>query len=373
LAEINHINLVATTLEGLESALEAELKALGAFHTQARLRAVEFVAAQQDLDNIVSYNRLALRIMHPISEFSIRSGDQLYAKAKAIDWSKWLDPEKTFAIDTTVRTDLYRHTKYPAMLLKDAICDQQREQFNKRSSIDVEEPHLRIQLQVFDQRVRVLADLVGRPLFKRGYRRYSGGAPLNEVLAAGLIQLSGWEVGKESFYDPMTGSGTLLAEAALLAQKIPHRKPGGRWPFQRWSGFMSQRDRPEGQPEKPQFIEGADLEYDRVNEARKNLDFAGLYYTPRVQQADFFKDPAPDCEPGVMIINPPYDERLSLESDLAFYAAIGDTLKRNYKGWKVWIFSGNKEAMKNIGLRTAKRLNLKNGPIECRFYRYDMF
>ncbi|MFT5337927.1 MAG: putative N6-adenine-specific DNA methylase [Luteibaculaceae bacterium] len=364
---------IATTLEGLESALGEELKELGAQHCFALKRAVRFDAEISELDTIVSYSRLTLKFLLPLLEFEIQKGDQLYAKSKAFEWGDWLTPQSTFCIDSTVKSTLYQHTKYPSMLLKDAIVDTIREQTGERPSIDIENPDVRVTLQIFENKVRILADLAGKPLFKRGYRRYSGEAPLNEVLAAGLIRLSGWSPQRDSFFDPMTGSGTLVAEAALKAQDIPHTKPRDGWAFQKWAGFESKRKRADEVPNNKVFIGGADMLAARVKDAQRNLEIAGLYDIPTVEVANFFSDDAPTCPPGVMIINPPYDERMELDEDEAFYGRIGDTIKHKYKGWKVWVFSANKQAMKNIGLKTSKRLNLKNGPLECRFYCYEVY
>lgn len=374
-----NFNMTATTLAGLEQVLAAELEDLDVEYIKVGTRAVTFSGNQRQMYEANLWCRTAIRILKPIRNFKARDEDDLYAQVQKIKWSDYLSLDQTFAINAAVSHSTFEHSLFVSQLTKDAIVDQFRKATGKRPSVDTVRPDLRINLHMHENMVTLSLDSSGDSLHRRGYRLQTNVAPLNEVLAAGLIALSGWDK-KSTFIDPMCGSGTILIEAAMLAQNIApglyRRDPYG---FESWKDFnkelfeMIWKTAEAKERQHPQAtILGYDIDADYVDAARNNVENTGLEDVIKIEQADFFQTKAP-AEQGVLVMNPPYNERILSDDIQLLYKNIGDTLKKNYQGFDAFVFTGNLEAAKNIGLKATRRTPLYNGPIECRLLKYELY
>ena len=321
--------------------------------------------------------RTALRILVPISEFKVRNEDDLYHKIGKIDWSEYMSVDDTLAVDAVTTSEVIRHSKFAALRVKDAIVDQFRKKYGKRPDVNTEFPTLRLNLHVGDQDVTLALDSSGESLHKRGYRVDSVEAPINEVLAAGMILLSGWQCDSD-FTDPMCGSGTLPIEAAMLAYNIAPQINRQNFGFMRWENFdkkLWEKVREEavlGQVVFQHQIYASDVDFKAVNSVGYNLEKAGMEGKVQVIR-ERFENVIPRSESGILMMNPPYDERLELENVQDFYKGIGDTFKKNWAGHSAWIITSNMEAVKTVGLRPSRRIPLFNGKLECKFLKYDLY
>ncbi len=374
--------LTATTQFGLEEVLVDELRQLGATIEHVGSRAVEFSGDKKLLYNTVLWSRTAMRLLRPFADFYARDERALYDEVARIDWRKYIRPGQTFAITAVVNKSSFEHSLYVAQLTKDAIVDQFRERTGERPSIDTRNPDIRIHLRMLENEVILSLDAAGDSLHRRGYRKGTNEAPLNEVLAAGLILLSGWDK-KSPLLDPMCGSGTLLTEAGLIAQRIaPGLFHQGKFGFENWPDFDAKlwervREEAEAQRlEEPQaYLAGSDLDPRVIDHAAQNIEAAGLDDCIRLSVRDV-RDARPpqDQPPGLVIMNPPYGERIGEEAQMAaLYKTIGDALKTNFQGYEAFIFTGNLEAAKSIGLKVSRRIPLFNGPIDCRLLKYELY
>ncbi|WP_187261435.1 THUMP domain-containing class I SAM-dependent RNA methyltransferase [Pontibacter beigongshangensis] len=374
-----NFNIIATTLTGLEEVLAAELAALDMEFIKTGNRVVTCSGNLRQLYEANMWCRTAIRILRPIRNFKARDEKDLYQQVSKINWSDHLSLEQTFAIDAVVSHSTFEHSLFVAQLAKDAIVDQFRKVTGERPSVDRIRPDIRINLHMHENMVTLSLDSSGDSLHRRGYREQTNVAPLNEVLAAGIIGLSGWDK-KSALVDPMCGSGTLLIEAAMLAQNLApglfRRDPFG---FENWKDYnedlfkMVWQTAEAKERQEPQAtIIGYDIDPDYVEAARVNIENAGLEKVIKVEQADFFQTKAP-AEHGVLVVNPPYNERIVSDDINLLYKQMGDTLKNNYQGFDAFILTGNLEAAKNIGLRTTRRTPLYNGAIECRLLKYELY
>jgi len=371
--------MIATTQFGLEEVLADELRALGAKEVQLSTRAVEFKGDRRLLYKVNIWCRTAIRVLVPFASFYVRDEEELYRQVSRIPWQKYLANNQTFAINAVVSNSTFQHSLFLAQLTKDAIVDQFRRKTGDRPSIDVARPDIRLNLHMFENKVTLALDASGDSLHRRGYRLQTNVAPLNEVLAAGIIALTGWDK-KSPFIDPMCGSGTLLIEAALLAYNIApglYRQQG--FGFMYWQDFDQQlydevleEARSQRLPEAGIDIIGSDIDREYIEAARNNITEAQLEDEIRVRVRDI-KEATGTGEPGVVVLNPPYGERLGNDDLNQLYKIIGDTLKSNFSGYDAYVFTGNQEASKNIGLRTSRRIPLYNGPIECRLLKYELY
>jgi len=372
------MQLLAKTMLGLEPILAKELADLGAKNIKQLSRAVQFEGEQKLLYRANLELRTALRILKPFEEFKTKHENHLYKKMRSIDWEDFLTLENTFAINAVTSSKYLTHSKYIALKTKDAIVDQFRDKYGLRPSIDLKQPDLRIDIHIAkDNLCTVSLDSSGESLHKRGYRVQAVEAPLNEVLAAGMILLSGWQ--KDcAFVDPMCGSGTLPIEAAYYAYNIPPQWYRDFFGFKKWKDFdadlwasVKREAEAQMQPfEHP--ILGFDQEFQALKIASQNVVAAHLEGKVEIDVARFERLEAP-AEEGLIIMNPPYDERMSVADMEAFYQSIGDQLKQAFAGYTAWIISSNKDALKNIGLRTSKKVTLYNGPLECKFQKYELY
>ncbi|MBC6989618.1 class I SAM-dependent RNA methyltransferase [Hymenobacter sp. BT491] len=373
--------MTATTQFGLEEVLADELRQLGAKIEKMGSRAVEFTGNKQLLYEATLWCRTAMRILKPFADFYARDERALYREVGKIDWSKYIAENQTFAITAVVNKSSFEHSLFVAQLAKDAIVDQFRDRTGRRPSVDVNRPDIRLHLHMLENEVVLSLDAAGESLHRRGYRQQTNAAPLNEVLAAGLLLLSGWD-GKKTLVDPMCGSATLLTEAALIAQRIaPGLYHQGKFGFENWADFDAslwetiRLDARNARLEEPQAdIAGSDISREFIELARQNVEAADLEDYIRLGVRDVKEAKAPKGEPGIVMMNPPYGERIGAEQEMAgLYKTIGDTLKTNFQGYDAYIFTGNLEAAKSVGLRTSRRVPLYNGPIECRLLKYELY
>jgi putative N6-adenine-specific DNA methylase len=374
----SNFSLLAKTIYGLEKVLAKELETLGALEIEVSNRAVSF-KGDMEMMYRANYNlRTAINILKPIETFVARSEDELYKKVYEINWEKYLSLDTTFALETTVHSTIFKHSHYVALKTKDAIVDQFRNAKGKRPYIDTENPDIKIHLHISETKCTISLNSSGEPLFKRGYRVATVEAPLNEVLAAGLLALSGWQP-SQNLLDPMCGSGTILIEAALIAKGIPPGVFRKKYGFETWPDFDEQLFQTISNDEKEEFakkeigkIIGLDILPKATSAAKQNVKNAFLNNVIEINTADCLSY-LPNMEPGIIITNPPYGERLKEQNITQFYSSFADTLKRNYAGYDAWVISSNMESMKFIGLHPTVKYKLFNGPLECSFAKYSIY
>ena len=369
--------MLATTLFGLEEVLADELLKIGAKDIVKLKRAVSFSGDKGFMYKANYCLRTATRVLKPIQSFHIRDEEDLYTKVKKIKWEEYLDVMSTFAIDTSLKTHLFSHSQFISQKAKDAIADRFREKFDKRPSVDLERPWLRINIHVHDNNCIVSLDSSGSSLHKRNYRDKTNLAPLNEVLAAGMILLTGWDK-KIPFLDPMCGSGTIVTEAALIAGNIPPGYYREEYNFMTWKDFdkdlweLIKDACLKKINEHDVQILGSDLSPHVIKKAKQNIKEAKVEDMVKVSCEDFLTLVKP-AETGIIVMNPPYGERMDKDNITELYKAIGDTLKKNWQGWTCWLITSNEEAMNAIGLRHTRRITLFNGGLECKYLKYEMY
>ncbi len=367
---------VAKTFQGLEPILAQEIQNLGGEDVQILKRAVKFSGDKRLLYS-ANYNlRTALKVLKPIKTFKIYSQTDFYYKMKKIKWQEYITPESTILIENVCNSDFFKNTHFVTLRTKDAIVDKFKELTGKRPSVDALQPDLKVNVHIYQNDVTVSLDSSGDALYKRGYRTQTGDAPLNEVLAAGLILLSGWR-GNSDLLDPMCGSGTIAIEAALIAYNIPPGLYRENFGFEKWADFDKDLfdivcDEDNSRDFKHSII-ATDISEKTVRIADENILSASLKGKIKTFRKPFEDYGIPE-NPGVIITNPPYGERLLSDNDmLEFYSEIGDKLKKNFDGFDAWILSGNLQAIKRVGLKPSRKIPLFNGPIECRFNKYQMY
>ncbi len=373
---MKNFRLVAKTSSGLEDILANEIKTLGGQNIILGNRAVFY---EGDLKIIYKSNyflRTALRVLKEIEFFHFKNVEQFYLKIKNIDWLQHFKVDQSFVIHSTVgNSNDFTNSMFASLKAKDAIADYFRNKFGKRPNVDTENPEIVIDLHVHGDTCVVSLDSSGESLHKRGYRMNQGEAPLNEVLASGLIQLAGWS-GNCDFLDPMCGSGTLPIEAAMLAYNIPAGKFRKNYAFENWNDYDQLLfDDIKKSTDKKEFkhnIFASDISGSNLLNAQTNARRALVYNKIKFQISDF-KDLKLDFQNGMIVINPPYGERLK-EKDLnELYAMIGERLKHQYAGSTAWILSSSVESFKNVGLKPEVRLDLYNGALKCKYNKYRMF
>ncbi len=366
------------TVTGLESVLAGELTVLGAQDIQAKGR---LVICNGDLSLLYRANlwcRTAIRVLRPVATFPARDEKALYAGVKAIDWSHWLSATGTLCVGANVSSSFTSHSLFLAQLVKDAVVDQFRQKTGKRPSVDLEKYDLRIVLSLFQDNAQIYVDSSGESLHKRGYRLRAGEAPLSETLAAGILKLSGWD-GTTPLLDPMCGSGTFGIEAGLMLKNIAPGLLRKRFGFQGWPDYdrsLFERLLIEAKQAIRQNVStpivGIDIDPKVVEIARQNVDRAGLTGLVRIERGDFFEWQGAKGNAGTIVMNPPYDERLSVANVADLYQRIGDRLKQGYAGWTAHVLSGNLEAIKSFGLRSSQRGLMYNGSLECRLLKFEL-
>jgi putative N6-adenine-specific DNA methylase len=371
------MKFVAKTLFGLEEVLAKELASLGAKEIVPANRAVLFTGEMSLLYKVNYMSRTALSVLMPVSEFWIKSSDDLYKKGMQIDWENYMDADNSFSVAPVVQSLLFNHTGYAGLKLKDAVADHFRNISGRRPSVDPVNPDILINLHISNEKVTVSLDSSSVPLFKRGYRQEQAAAPLNEVLAAGMLLISGWDASSE-LIDPMCGSGTIPIEAGLIACNIPAGKFRKYFGFQKWKSYDPEIFRSivaegeSGIKDSPVRISGFDISETAISQAVKNVKSAGLNNSISLDISDFKTLKMPVSE-GFVFINPPYGERLLPDETDALYNMIGTALKHNFAGYTAWIISSNRESLKHIGLKPKKKHVLYNGALECSFNKYELY
>jgi putative N6-adenine-specific DNA methylase len=369
----------ATAARGLEEVLARELIALNLSGVKTTKGGVAFSGRRSDGYRACLWLRTANRVLQPIAEFDCPDSDELYASVAAIGWEDYLTPDMTLAVDGNLRDSTLTHSRFIALKTKDAIVDRLRERVGRRPDIDPRTPDLRINVHLARNHCTVSLDLAGYGLHRRGYRQDPSLAPLRETLAAGIIALSEWDP-ETAFADPMCGSGTLPLEAALAASRTAPGLIDPTFGFCKWPDFDASvwhaaieeaeslcRSLPES------LILGADRDHRALKHARRNAERLPMGDLIHWQAVDFANLQAPS-QTGTLICNPPYGERLGDQEKLApFYKRIGDTLKQHWTGWTAWVFTGNLDLAKRIGLRPSRRIVLYNGAIECRLLKFELY
>ena len=368
--------MIAKTFQGLETVLATELIDLGANNIQIGRRMVSFTGDKELLYRANFQLRTAIKILKPIKHFRATSADEVYSAVQEIDWTEYLTYETTFAVDSVVFSTEFRHSKFVAYKVKDAIVDQMREKTGERPNISVTNPDLQLHIHIAEYDCTLSLDSSGESLHRRGYRQESVEAPLNEVLAAGIIMLTGWK-GQCDLIDPMCGSGTIPIEAALIARGIAPGVYRKEYAFEKWSDFdqeLFDRIYEDDSNEHPfeHHIYGYDINHNAVNIATNNVKAAGLSKEITIAQQDFANFTQP-VEKSILITNPPYGERISAPDLLGLYKMIGNKLKHEFTGNEAWVLSYREECFDQIGLKPSLRTPLYNGSLECEVRKYQMF
>ena len=369
--------MIAKTFFGFEEILAKELLALGAQEVEQGVRMVSFKGDKGFMYKANLALRTALKILKPIHGFRAYNEQSLYKGIQAIDWGKYLNTSQSFVIDVTLHSDHFNHSQFVALKAKDAIVDQFRERLGKRPDIDKDYPDIRINLHIQKDQCSVALDTSGSSLHHRGYRTATNIAPINEVLAAGMLLLSGWD-GKGDFIDPMCGSGTILAEAAMIACNIPANINRKEFAFEKWNDWDNELfdtilDSLMNKVREFHYtIKGYDKAPSAVAKAKDNIRNANLEEYVTVELRNFFDTEKETQGPLHMVFNPPYGERLDIEME-RFYREIGDTLKQGYPGTQAWFITANLEALKFVGLKPSRKIKLFNGKLEARFVKYEMY
>ncbi|MBW6490116.1 MAG: RNA methyltransferase [Lentimicrobium sp.] len=369
--------MLAKCPAGLENALSQELSDLGAESIEVLNRAVAFEGDKHLLYSANYQCRTALRILLPIHQFTILTEDDLYTSIKAVKWEDYFSVDNTFAIDSTISNAVFTHSHYVSQRTKDAIADRFREKTGKRPSVDTVNPDFMINIHLNKDLLDLSFDSSGSSLHKRGYHISNAEAPLSEVLAAGMIMLSGWD-GQSTFIDPMCGSGTILIEAAMIAMNLPAGQFREEFGFMKWKDFNRAiwedvlNEGIEQQRDIEIEILGSDISGSNLRSAEANLRQARLHKDISIKVSPF-QDIIPPDPPGVLITNPPYGERIMIEDITSLYKDLGNLLKRRFAGYKAWVISSDLQALKMIGLKPMKKHILFNGQLECRFVGFDLY
>ena len=366
--------MVATTMYGLEPLLKKELKSIGAQSIKTGNRCVYFTGDKQIMYDANIKLRTALKILKNITTFQAKQEKQLYNYISQIKWFNLFNLNQSFSVSSTVYSKYFTHSNYVSLVVKDAIVDQFRKKFKERPSINLQNPDLNIHIHISNNQCNVSLNSSGESLHKRGYRSNNFLAPMNEVLAAGLIQLSGWNQ-NQPLINPMCGSGTLLIEAALIAiNRAPniYRKS---FQFQNWKDYdamLLNKRKIAAQKEEKSFngvISGFDISASTISIADNHIHNMKLNNIIQINGQDFFKSSG--IKNSTIIINPPYGKRINFKQD--YYKQIGDTLKQNYSNTIAWIISSEIEELKKVGLKPSKKIKVLNGPLECRFLKYELY
>ena len=372
----NEFELIAKTFMGLEPVLASELVALGANNVVPGRRMVSFTGDKAMMYKANFCLHTAIRVLKPIKHFRALSADDVYEEVKKIAWKDYLSVDKTFAVDSVVFSEEFRHSKFVAYKVKDAIVDQFREETGSRPNISVSNPDIRLHVHIAESECTLCLDSSGESLHRRGYRQESVEAPLNEVLAAGIILMTGWN-GDTDFIDPMCGSGTFLIEAALIAKNMAPGIFRKEFAFEKWPDFDKELfdgiyNDDSQEREFKHHIYGYDIDPKAVAKAIKNVKASSFTDCISVEVKDF-KDFEKPAEKSIIVTNPPYGERISTPDLLGTYKMIGERLKHAFSGNEAWILSYREECFDQIGLKPSLKTPLYNGSLECELRKYQMF
>ena len=373
----DNFKMVAKTLFGFEDLLEKELINLGAQKIKKGIRNVSFEGDKGFMYKCNIGLRTAIKILKPIHKFKVKDEKELYNKIKEISWEDYLDFSDSLAVGSTLSGGFFTHSQYISLKTKDAIVDRFRDKFGSRPNVDLRHPNLKINIHIDGNLCTVSLDSSGESLHKRGYKSATNIAPINEVLAAGLVMMSGWS-GESNFMDPMCGSGTILIEAAMIACNIPPNLMRNEFGFEKWKDWdvdLYEKIEDSLLSKTKDFhykISGFDKSPSAVKKAIENIKNANLEEFIKIKHEDFFKTQKGIDNELMIVFNPPYGERLDLDFK-SFYNNIGNTLKHKYSGSTAWFITSNLEALKHVGLRPSKKIKLFNAKLESRFVKYDIY
>jgi len=374
----NNFKMVAKTLFGFEELLANELRKLGASNVELGTRNVSFEGDKGFMYKANLCCRTAIKILKPITSFNIFTEEDLYKKVYEIPWEKYMSVDGTLAVNATVFSEVFTHSQYIALKTKDAVVDRFRDREGVRPNVDLDHPTLRINVHIDRNICTISLDSSGESLHKRGYKVENTIAPINEVLAAGMIMLAGWN-GQCDFLDPMCGSGTILTEAAMIACNIPPNLNRDEFGFENWPDFdvdlyETIEDAALSKIRDFHFkIYGSDTDSKSLEAAKANIDNANLSEFIELKNQDFFASEKETEKSLWIVFNPPYDERISVNDIEQFYASIGTTLKHGYPSSQAWMITSNLEALKFVGLRPSRKIKLFNGKLEGRLVKYEMY
>ena len=373
----DNYKMVAKTLFGFEDLLERELVQLGAMHVKKGVRNVSFEGDKGFMYKANLGLRTAIKILKPIHTFRVKNEQDLYDQVYKMPWNTYLKASGTLAINATVHSEAFTHSHYVSLKTKDAIVDKFRETDGQRPNIDLRFPDLKINVHIDRQNCTISLDSSGESLHKRGYKTATNIAPINEVLAAGLIMLSGWD-GQSDLLDPMCGSGTILIEAAMIACNIPPNLMRNEFAFEKWMDWdveLFETIETSLLAKTRDFhhnIYGIDKAPSAVSKATENVKNASLESFISIRHDDYFKTSKPNNDFLHIIFNPPYGERLEINME-ELYGNIGNTLKRNYANSTAWFITSNMEALKYVGLRPSRKIKLFNAKLESTFLKYEVY
>jgi len=376
---MNDQHYFVTAAKGVEELLAAELRGLGIGDVRPETGGVRFSGDRSVCYRAGLWLRTASRILVTLGEFPCDTPQRLYDGVRAFDWGRRLTPDMTLAVDCVLRDSAMTHSGFVALKTKDAIVDAIRDRCGRRPNVDVRDPDLRVNVHLVKNRCTVSLDASGSPLDRRGYRLDRTEAPLRETLAAALVMLTGWD-GTVPLVDPMCGSGTIPVEAALMGARRAPGLLGRRYGFQRWPDYdpgiwkrLTEEARQAALDAVPAPVIGCDRSGTALETARRNCDRAGVTTSVTLHRSDM-REFLPPAGPGILLVNPPYGQRLGEEEALqTLYREIGDTLKKRYTGYTAFLLTGSRDLAKHVGLRATRRIVLFNGPIECRLLRYEMY
>lgn len=375
--ENTDFKIVAKTLYGLEHVLANELLNLGAKKINIGVRNVSFYGDKGFLYKSNLALRTALKILKPIAVFDVKGEKDLYSSFLNYNWEDFISIDDTFSIESVLNSDFFNHSLYVSQKAKDGIVDRFRKLFKSRPSVDSINPDIKINIHIRKTRCTVSLDSSGKPLNQRGYRTQTNIAPINEVLAAGIILLSDWEINND-FLDPMCGSGTFLIEAAMIANNYPPNVNRSNFSFQNWKDYdqdlfdlikdsVLKKVRPINCN-----IFGYDKSPSAISKSKNNIINSGFENSISVEKFNFFKTKKEQDDHLHIIFNPPYGERLLIDIE-SFYKNIGDTLKTNYPNSTSWFITSSLESLKHVGLRSTRKIKLFNGKLESRLVKYDIY
>ncbi|MCC6252895.1 MAG: class I SAM-dependent RNA methyltransferase [Bacteroidia bacterium] len=373
------LSIVVSCHYGFEELLAEELKEIGLKNIQIYNRAISGEADMGLVYKINYESRLALKVLIKVASFEVSDSNTLYEDIYDIPWDEIINEKNTIAINSICNQSAFDNSMFVSMRAKDAIADYFRHRTGIRPSVNNDSPDLRIQVHIFKEKATVLLDSSGSSLHQRGYRQGVNKAPINEVLAAGLIKLSNWTI-HEPFYDFMCGSGTFLIEAAMSGTNTPAGYYRSSFGFEKWKNFdlaVFNQIKQEADKKRNLKVElhilGKDNNIKSLTIARENINYAGFSSIIKTQLADFNKSDPPD-KPGILVMNPPYGGRLNSKENIELlYSQIGNTLKNKYNGYTAWIITANRDAAKSIGLHSSKKIIVYNGQLECRFLKFDIY
>ena len=369
------IEIVAKTFRGLENVLASEIEALGGANIEILNRAVRYYGTKELIYRSNLYLRTALRILMPVLVTRIETQEDLYEKVREFEWEKYLQLGNTFAVNTVLNSKIFTHSHYVSLRVKDAIADRFRDKFRRRPSVNNENPDIPISAHLSGNELTISVDTSGESLHKRGYRIDEVLAPINEVLAAGMILISGWDT-LTDFYDPMCGSGTFGIEAAMIARKIPPGAFRSKFSFENSPDFEQQLwtdifDDIQEADWKGNIM-ASDISSKALKIAARNAKQASVLKNIEYKEIAFENYP-PINNKGIAILNPPYGERMVKTEINSFYTMIGNVMKKSFSGADVWIISSNSEAFKNIGLKPSEKYKLFNSQLECSYNKYEIY